>query len=690
MKKSIFLLSLAILGITLSCNRKRDLPGFNTDVLLPLANATIGFDKLVADSTAMVNADKSLDIVYRYPFYDYALKDILRVPDTSVTVSAKLGTANLSNNIIVQKITLGQIAQNLGGTGQLIILLNGQTTTIPAIPTNTVNQVSDINAISFFTEADLTNGFLDITITNDLPIPVSDLDFNVKNKVGGQVIFSDTFSLIPAGASITRTYDLAGKHVEGLMVGTLVTIGSPGSGGQPVLIDTSKAIHLQLKVRNLTASHAIARFPKQDLIVVDDTILYDMGKAQLKQMLIRSGIVRMVMYSTLQDTLYIDYKIPSALKNNDTVHIFMKVPPAPPGGVQNVVQEIDLSGFTIDLRGRSGTATNSFWNIFKASIDSTGTLMALSSTDSVWIRYGLYNIVPQFAEGYLGQDTIDIGPSQALIDVFTRITGGNIDLEDVKLNLGVDNGIGADATLNFDYLTSKNTRKGNTVALTSSALSSPFVISRATRIGYTAKASTSLLTLNKSNSNIKPFVENLPDELNYKLTAYVNPFGNQGYTDFIDYDSKLTAYLDMQMPLSFKSNQLALLDTASFSLPVNSTGIEKGKLNFIFENDYPVSLTVKLYFLNDQGQVIDSVFGGAGAVITSATPDPVTHRTTGPTKSIIPVSIDNDRYNKLSGAKRVIINAALSSSGTDYVKFYSDYKLKLKLTGEFSYHAGKR
>src|SRR5262249_54382514 len=153
---------------------------------------------------------------------------------------------------------------------------------------------------------------------------------------------------------------------------------------------------------------------------------------------------------------------------------------------------------------------NSFWNIFKASIDSTGKLMELSTSDSVWIKYGLYDIVPQFAEGYLGQDTIDIGPSQALIDAFAKVTGGTIDLENVKLDLGVDNGIGADATLNFNYITSKNTKKGNTVVLSASALSSPFVISRATRLGYAAKTNTSLIVLNKSNSNIKPFVENMP------------------------------------------------------------------------------------------------------------------------------------------------------------------------------------
>jgi hypothetical protein len=126
MKKHSKYFILSLLLILVACNRKQ-LSGFETDVLVPLASASIGFDKLIADSTAKVNADKSIDIVYRYPFYDYAIKDILSIPDTSVTVSAKLGTANLSNNFLEQKITLGRIAQGLGTTGQLITLLHGQT-----------------------------------------------------------------------------------------------------------------------------------------------------------------------------------------------------------------------------------------------------------------------------------------------------------------------------------------------------------------------------------------------------------------------------------------------------------------------------------------------------------------------------------------------------------------------------------
>ncbi len=256
----------------------------------------------------------------------------------------------------------------------------------------------------------------------------------------------------------------------------------------------------------------------------------------------------------------------------------------------------------------------------------------------------------------------------------------------------MDNGIGADATLNFDYLTSKNNKKGNTVILSSPVLSSPFAVARATRIGYAAKFTTSNLDINTTNSNIKAFVENLPDEINYKFTAKLNPNGNMGYIDFVDYDSKLVANLDVKMPLAFKADHLAITDTAAFSIgnTQNTTGIDKGKINFIFENDYPLSLGVKLYFLNNYDQLIDSVFEGSGAIISEGVLDQVTQRTTSPSKTILSIYIDNARYEKLKSANRVIIKAVINTGGSNHIKLYSDYKLNLKLTGEFTYHAGKR
>jgi hypothetical protein len=691
MRKKHYLLYLLILLVAFSCRRRRDLPGFDTDILLPLASTSIGFDKLVTDSTAKTNADQSIDIVYRYPFYEYSLKDILKVPDTSVTVSAKLATANLSNSFLERKITLGQIADNMGTTGALIKALHGSNAVIPPIPPNSSNQATPIDANSFFKEADLTSGSLDLTIKNDLPIGVSDLKFKVNNAVGGQLILEDTFSLIGPGDSITRSYDLAGKHVEGSLIGTIETIGSPGSNGQPVYIDTNKAIVLQLKVRNLTASKATAIFPAQDLIVVNDTVVYDLGKARLKKMLIRSGKVKMHLFSTLQDTLYIDYKIPSAIKNNDTVHLFLKVNPAVPGGVQDITQELDLHDYIIDLTGRRGLDQNTFWNIFRASIDSTGKLIQLSSKDSVWIKYGLYDIIPEYAEGYLGQDSVTVGPSKVQIDAFKKVVGGNIDLKDISVGVAIDNGLGADAQINFNYFTSKNTAKGTTVALSSPNLSSPFIIARAAKAGYASIPKASEITFTPSNSNIKPFVENLPNEVNYQFNAYLNQNGNQGFTDFITYDSKLIASLDIAMPLAFKANNLQLVDTTDFSLAsANINGaVTGGTLNFIFDNHYPITFTARVYFLDSAMNTIDSLFDN-GVTISPSQLNMSTLRTQTAVKTIAHAKIDEAKLDRLKKAKKIIIHSSMNTDQPSYLKIYTDYKLNIKVTGEFTYHAGKK
>ena len=68
----------------------------------------------------------------------------------------------------------------------------------------------------------------------------------------------------------------------------------------------------------------------------------------------------------------------------------------------------------------------------------------------------------------------------------------------------------------------------------------------------------------------------------------------------------------------------------------------------------------------------------------------LTKRTTEASKSVVSVNVDANRYENLKLAQKIYIKATLNTNSSEYVKLFSDYKLKLILTGEFSYHAGKR
>ena len=63
---------------------------------------------------------------------------------------------------------------------------------------------------------------------------------------------------------------------------------------------------------------------------------------------------------------------------------------------------------TIDLRGANGTSYNTFYNEFKASIDSTGNMVSISLEDSVEVQYGLRDIIPSELKGYFGQTDFSV------------------------------------------------------------------------------------------------------------------------------------------------------------------------------------------------------------------------------------------------------------------------------------------
>lgn len=690
LKRYFFIAGLVVLLV--NCNPEKNLPGWNTNILTPLVTSNLSIEKLVADSLIKKNSDQSLTLVYKYPLYQSAIADLLNVKDTTKIYSAKLGKTKLSNRFLTQNISLGQLASNLGPTGSLIIALHGQTTIIPAIPPTSSGTSVDVDANSFFKSAQLDSGWLDITLENQFPIDLTDVVFTINNKSNGTNIVRDTIPFIMAGSQFSKSISLAGKYVEGNLTAAILSIASPGSNGLAVPIDTAKALKITLGVRDLSATSATAVFPTQNLIDLKDSVLYDFGKAQLKYMIIRTGKVVMQMFSTLQDTLRIEYNIPGATLGATSVEIKMNVPPAPIGGVSSVTREYDLNGYRVDLRGNSGQVYNYFYNTFVARIDSSGKLVSLSTTDSVWVRYGLYNIIPEYAEGYLGQDTIEAGPSSSNIDLFNRINGGTLDLEDVKMNLSVENGIGVNGNMEILSVKTANTRNNQQSQLSGSALTAPFSINRASQPPLTPSKNT--LLLNKANSNSKQLLEILPNRLDYHIKLFTNPAGNtSNYNDFIYYDSKIAANLELEVPLWMSASKLVLIDTQQFDFTsqANAINIKSGTFKLICTNGFPLQANIQAYFLDENKLLIDSLLPSGMQPIQAGQVDGGTLLVTSKTKSIVQAQISEAKMDKLRRSKWIIIKADFSTvpSGSR-VKIFSDYNLEAKLTGDFIYHAGKK
>ncbi|GDX51332.1 hypothetical protein LBMAG27_03790 [Bacteroidota bacterium] len=664
-------------------------------MLVPILNSNLNLGNIVGDTIIQTNSDNSLQLVYESNLYSLKPGDgAFQIPDTIVKGTYNLTNLALANQAIVYNLSLGQAAQQMGPQGQFIISSNGTMASIPAI-NNQSSGDNDVNATQFFQTAILQHGFLDITIFNGFPIDISNIQFQIKNKVSGTIVADTFFTNINSGSTSTKRVDLSGKTVEGTLVFKIIDLDSPGSA-TAVLIDTTDALIMTMQVTEMVVTSATAIFPSQDIINQDQETIYNLsGGAKLKFINVHSGKLQMTVHSAIKQLVHFNYGFPGATDQfGGSINLTSDLPPAPVGGLSSLTKEYDLAGYRLDLTGLNHTSFNSFVNHIAASIDSTGQVQTLSFADSIYIDYGLVDIIPEYIEGFLGQQILTLGPEEVNFDLFKNIQSGSISLEDVNVGIDIENGVGVNARLNLYELTAVNSKKNQSVSLTNSLINSPQNLAGATDPPLTPSLLSFLL--NTSNSNIKNLVEVLPDKMKYKIDLFINPNGNtSNYNDFAYYNSPLNVNLNINMPLSLQADGLVFQDTVAFDLSNASAkgldAIKDGVFSVFADNGFPLQASLQLYLYDEWGGFLDSLIVAPHTIL--AAPLNSNCKVSEIMRSTLQVLADANKMNKIRNAKKAVVRAVFDTKSTTpcgiYTKIYSTYNLSVKLTGRFTYLIGQ-
>lgn len=420
---------------------------------------------------------------------------------------------------------------------------------------------------------------------------------------------------------------------------------------------------------------------------------YQLPGVQLRTVIIKSGKVRYTIKSFIHEVTVFNYSIPSASLNGIPFSILINVPAAVGSTPGIYTHEYDLSGYSIDLTGTIHNAVNTIYTSLQANVSASATSsVVINPQDSLVIDNTFSGLIPYYAKGYFGENTFIVGPSTTDFSFLRRITSGTLQFQDVTVNMQIENPIGMDARMYINSLQSINTRTNSTVPLTTNygLIGQPININRAAESGsgldnvYPTYANFPLTT---ANSNIKPFIENLPDKLGYTMKVITNPLGNvSGSNDFIYSDKLLKASLNIQIPLSLIAHNLTLVDTLSLNIG-NTNGVQNvhsGTLTLFANNGFPFDGTMQMYLLNDHNIAVDSVFGYASTIAEA--PINASYKAIGKklTKIVIPVSAD--KMNLLYNTKHVLLKVKFNTaSQPNYMQIYSYYALDVNIVADFNY-----
>lgn len=670
------------------CKHDLEKPGWSVDILAPILKAELSINNLVADTLINTGSDSLVSLVLEEELINYTLSDIIPPFESKIESSVKLNTIELGDTEISESISLGEVAKNAGTIGLVIIANNGNNANIP--PINDLPPSSyDIDANEFFESLTLAEGFLDLSIENGFPIPITDLIYRLKNSIDGEVIVQDTVPLIESGTSFNKSYDLANKTIEGTIEATLITFSSPGSGGTPVMIDTSDLITIDMDIRDMVLFEATAIFPEQNL--VNDTTDIEFAPDSdfaLTEMTVRSGQLNVQGISTIADSVSFYYKIPNVTKNGQVFEVNATVPPAPEGGSSFYNEVFDMEGYTIDLRGRNGDSSNLFYDIFIANIDSSGNLVNLSLEDSVFLSTSLVQLVPENGFGNLGTDIFSIGPDSIELSVFKSIPSGSINFQEADISIEIENGFGAAADIEIGEFTGSNS-DGSSIALNGDVVNETFNLLPATLNSNPPLVSPyqGNWLLDQNNSNIVDIINIQPEKITYALDIFLNPGSNPNTDNFIYYDYGLNINLNLSIPLHFIASNLILRDTSAIGNQSGNTfdNLEQGTFKLIVKNGFPLTTELSLIFLDEMFSPIDSVVAFsdilAGIIGSNG-------KVEQPTTSVIEFFFDRDKIATIQNAKHLVYRANFNTVGIDPVKIYSSYAIGIQLVGDVEYNLG--
>ncbi|MBI3234436.1 MAG: hypothetical protein HYZ42_10420 [Bacteroidetes bacterium] len=687
-KKSILGILLLSIGIYIqSCKKENRDPEWNMDLLLPLAKSTLSIDNLIPDSLLKKGSNGELSVVYQQTLLDTTLADAAKVPDTSITQSFSLADMKLAPTTISKSVSLGQICETGGITGATVIANNGSMLAIGSF-SSTASNTQSIDGSALFNNAQITEGYMDIEIINNFPIDLTNFSFNISNQSDNSMVVSDNFAVIPQnGGKVKHTLSLAGKKVESTLLGTILNISSPGSGINAVLIDTAQTCVFNITVRDIKVSSITAVFPSKNLINFDYGFKLLNSQVQLQYVELASGKIHMNMLSSLPENFKIRMSS-SQISNNgqpfDLKYTVNKTNST--GSYANTNIDIDLSGYTLDLRGGNVNGYNNLKFNIQAAVDSTGKVSTITKNDTLKFVFELKDFEPKWAKGYFGQSSLSYGPKSINTNIFKSITYGKFSLDKLKLGFIVENGVGIQAKAQIKKLTASNS--SSSLDLAGSVLNQPFIITRATDNPY--MPATSNFQLTESNSNILNLIQMMPNKIDYHLQLDINPGGNvAGFKDFFYKQSRLKTILNIEAPLAVGFDLFTIADTVKFSVGTvdSEKRINNGLIKLVIDNGYPFDAFVKVVLLDAKNQVVDELFLSnnwvkSGTIATN-TPWNCTS-----TRCNLVENFNSTRISNLSKVKKAAFSVTLVTKNAAVKQIYSNWNFGLKLIADFNYRVG--
>ena len=478
-------------GLTLAgCDiNSPEMPSFDTSFVLPLGTERLDIMDAVDDEDFLqVAGDGSLGFTMTGDPDTLALDFDLSAAIPAQTVDQGVGNFSLPAPAPLS------FDFSLGDIWAAAAAANGMSVPVPAFPISVASAGQDLPDL---VSATLSEGFLTVTITNGLPVPVgansgvNRIVLQLVDPDGGAVVTSVSFPLLAAGQSSTQLANLAGATLPDQLAVNL-SGGSAGSAGQPVTVDITDAIAIDAAFTDLVVSSATAVVENQTFDTSFNTPLpadYEITRAVIAS---GSVAVDLVNGMPVPCTVYLSW---DQVRSLDNLPLTRTVPLA---AGASATTNLDFAGYIVQTSGQPLTSLDA--NVHIVTPGSAGLPVTLRATDGLTAALGAGSISFSSVTGVVPAYTVPLDPITESIDLPDEMDG--LELTAATLTLTLVNSAGIPADLDLTLTGTAANGSVRSLAVNDQVLPA---IDRA--------ATTTTIVLDQGNSTILDFLNNLPETI---------------------------------------------------------------------------------------------------------------------------------------------------------------------------------
>ena len=683
MKKFFYkLLFLLLLFVINSCNLENfDFNKLSDDVnispefVVPLANANISVWDIIEsvndenDTLLKVGTNDVIKIVYTEKgIYNYSVRDLVTLKSQKSFSSGNklIGGISLDNVSVTRKVTLWDITNAVNGTIDNIIPWDGTNNIFPSTsfvgPPPAVYTVSGVND---FTSIKFSEGNVEITLENKLPIPVT-MEGGLFNSQTGQSFATFSFTNLTPNQTTTATVSMVNKTISN-QIEFRMTKFETYSTGFPSSINLNDYFNLSMNFKNIKISEGNIKVDAQTITGFSGAFDFEFDDGvKVFEAILKRGFLDITSSNNSQLSGTINLTFPNIKKIGTPVTVNV-----PFSGSPNTV---GLTNAVVNLASDITTPYNKVPYVYSITLNASSGYINYNSTNYLSLNVNLSNLDYQSIKGDFGDKNITITQGSFNMDMeFLDKIKGNFKLANPQLQLILSNKIGVPAQVSAQFTGSN--KSGQSVTL----IPSPFMLSTPASLGAPAVSQT--ITFNKNNSNIVDFVALPPSgNITYSGNISFNP-GTIPITatnaNFFNLDDSLKIDLGVDLPFELQINDLIFEDTVK----VNGKDLDMIKsaeliVNAI--NEIPLDIDVQIFFIDTiSGQQYSSSTKSnlltAAQISNTGVITPVTSSNS--------IALDENELEGLKKANGMVFKGFISSpeNGTKTAVIYSTSKLNMNV-----------